>query len=410
MSAAGPPQGGEGSAARAAGKRGGIMPAVQSNVLRIVVAPDSFKESLSARAAADAIAQGILDVLPQTQVLRIPMADGGEGSLDAVLAATQGERRSAQVRNANGDPIMADWGWLGEGRAFIEMATAAGLAHIAPQARCALHATSFGVGQLILHALDAGARHVVLGLGGSACNDAGAGLLQALGARLLDCHGQALPVGGAALADLATLDVSGLDVRLRETRFSLAVDVDNVLCGPAGASAIFGPQKGASPQDVARLDAALTHFADVLARQIGVDARNVPGMGAAGGLGLPLKTLFAAEFQPGVELIAELADLDAALQNADLVFTGEGSLDHQTLLGKTPAGVARYAHARGIAVIVLAGRLGEGYQALYAQGITAAFSLVPGPVALADAYTHCAAYLRARAGDVMRLWVAARHH
>jgi len=379
----------------------------QANAMRVVIAPDSFKESLSARAAADAIAQGILDVLPQAQVLRIPMADGGEGSLDAVLAATQGERRRAQVRNANGDVITADWGWLGEGRAFIEMATAAGLAHIAPQARCALHATSFGVGQLILHALDAGARHVVLGLGGSACNDAGAGLLQALGARLLDAHGQPLPAGGAALANLAALDISGLDARLRETRFSLAVDVDNVLCGPAGASAIFGPQKGAGPQDVARLDAALAHFADVLAQTTGRDERNQPGMGAAGGLGLPLKTLFDAEFQPGVELIAELAGLDAALQGADLVLTGEGSLDHQTLLGKTPVGVARHAQALGIPVVALAGRLGEGYPALYDAGITAAFSLVPGPVTLAEACTHAASYLRARAGDVIRLWMAA---
>jgi len=377
--------------------------------MRVVVAPDSFKESLSAREAADAMAAGVLDALAHAHVLRIPMADGGEGSLDAVLAATHGTCRSAQVRNANGEPITAYWGWLGEGRAFIEMASAAGLAHIAPHARRVLHATSFGVGQLIRHALDAGARHVVLGLGGSACNDAGAGLLQALGARLCDHHGQPLPAGGAALARLARLDLSGLDARLHETRFSLAVDVDNVLCGPMGASAIFGPQKGASPQDVAQLDAALAHFADMLAQTSGRDERNTPGMGAAGGLGLPLKTLFDAQFQPGVELIAALAGLDAALQDADLVFTGEGSLDHQTLLGKTPAGVARHAHARGIPVIALAGRLGEGYQALYAAGITAAFSLVPGPVALADAYAHSAAYLRARAGDVMRLWLAARH-
>jgi len=409
MSTAGPSQGAKapsgGSATGVAVQRGGLMP----TAMRVVAAPDSFKESLSAWEAADAMAAGILDVLPQAHVLRVPMADGGEGSLDAVLAATQGARRNARVYNANRAPILADWGWLGEGRAFIEMATAAGLAHIAPQDRCALHATSFGVGQLILQALDAGARHLVLGLGGSACNDAGAGLLQALGARLLDAQDQALPAGGAALAALHTLDLSGLDARLRETRFSLAVDVDNVLCGPTGASAIFGPQKGASPQDVTQLDAALAHFADVLAHTTGRDVRNHPGMGAAGGLGLPLKTLFDAKFQPGVELIAELAGLDAALQGADLVFTGEGSLDRQTLLGKTPAGVARHAQARGIPVIALAGHLGEGYQALYAAGLTAAFSLTPGPVALADAYAHAAPYLRARAADVMRLWVAANN-
>jgi len=319
--------------------------------LRVVVAPDSFKESLSAVQVADAIAAGVLDAMPQAQVLCIPMADGGEGSLDAVLAATGGERRRAQVRNANGAEIVADWGWLGEGRAFIEMATAAGLERIAPAMRCARAASSFGVGQLILCALDAGAHHLMLGLGGSACNDAGAGLLQALGARLLDAQNQPLPAGGAALADLVTLDLSGLDVRLADTRFTLAVDVDNVLCGPAGASAIFGPQKGASLEDVAQLDAALAHFADVLAQASGQDLRNLPGMGAAGGLGLPIKALFETIFQPGVELIAALAGLDDALQRADLVFTGEGSLDRQTLLGKTPAGVARHARVRKIPVI-----------------------------------------------------------
>jgi len=373
---------------------------------RIVVAPDSFKESLSAVQAAEAIAAGVCDVLPQAQVLCIPMADGGEGSLDAVLATTRGHRCRAQVTNANGQTIMADWGDLGGNKAFIEMATAAGLEQIPPQERCALHATSVGVGQLIVQALDAGARHLVLGLGGSACNDAGAGLLQALGARLLDQHGQPLPLGGAALARLARLDLSGLDPRLQDARFALAVDVDNVLCGAAGASAIFGPQKGASPQDVIQLDAALAHFADVLAHTSGRDERNLPGMGAAGGLGLPIKTLFAADFQPGVELIAELTGLDAALEGAELVFTGEGSLDRQTLLGKTPAGVARHAQARGIPVVALAGTLGEGYAALYPAGITAAFSLTPGPIALSDACAHAAESLRARAGDVMRVWAA----
>jgi len=374
---------------------------------RIVVAPDSFKESLSAQQAADAIAHGVLDALPHAQVLRIPMADGGEGSLAAVLAATGGERRRAQVQNANGVSILADWGMLGEDRAFIEIATAAGLEQIPPRERRVLAATSFGVGQLIRHALDAGARHLILGLGGSACNDAGAGLLQALGARLLDQHGQDLPPGGAALARLAQIDLSGLDPRLPSARLALAVDVDNVLCGSSGASAVFAPQKGASAQDVAQLDAALAHFADVLARHTGQDLRNLPGMGAAGGLAFPLKTLFSAALQPGVELIAALAGLDAALRGADLVLTGEGRLDRQTLLGKTPAGVARHAQALGVPVIAIAGTLGEGYQELYAAGITAAFSLVPGPVSLERACLHAAHYLRARTRDVTRLWVEA---
>jgi len=378
--------------------------------MRIVVAPDSFKESLSAAQAAAAIAGAILEVLPQAQVLRIPMADGGEGSLNAVLAASGGNRRSASVLNANGQTVLADWGCLNQGRAFIEMATAAGLEQVPPAARCACTATSYGVGQLILHALDAGARHIILGLGGSACNDAGAGMLQALGTRLLDAQGKTLAPGGAALIHLAHLDLSGLDPRLYAVHFQLAVDVNNVLCGPSGASAVFGPQKGASAEDVVRLDAALAHFADVLAQQTGRDVRHLPGVGAAGGLGLPLKSLFNTDFQPGVDLVAQLVALDGALQGADLVFTGEGKLDHQTLSGKTPAGVARYAQAHGVPVLAIAGHLDTGYQALYAQGITAAFSLAPGPVALHDAYTNVAAYLHARTVDIMRLWQAARIH
>lgn len=375
--------------------------------MRIVIAPDSFKESLSAVEAAQAIARGVQDAAPQAQVVCVPMADGGEGSLDAVLAATGGQRRCAPVRNANGQTVMADWGWLGEGRAFIEIATAAGLEQISPSQRRVRDAGSFGVGQLIVEALDAGADHIVLGLGGSACNDAGAGMLQALGARLLDAEGHDLPPGGVALARLHAIEFDGLDVRLGETRFHLAVDVDNTLCGPRGASAIFGPQKGATPQDVADLDAALSHFADMLAMHVGKDERNLAGMGAAGGLGLPIKMLTQAEFQPGVELVAGLAGLDNALQGACLAFTGEGSMDRQTLLGKTPAGVARHAKALGIPVIGIAGRLGEGYQALYDAGITAAFSLAPGPVALEDACANAADYLRARAADAMRLWLAA---
>jgi glycerate kinase len=376
--------------------------------MHVVVAPDSFKESLAAEKVAQAIADGVRDALPSATVVCIPMADGGEGSLDAVLAASGGERRWAKVRNANNQEVDACWGWLDDGNAFIEMAAAAGLEQIPARQRKPLDASSYGVGQLIHHALEAGARRIVLGLGGSACNDAGAGLLQALGVRLLDEAGQPLPPGGAALRRLASISLDDIDPRLLCVGFELAVDVDNPLCGPTGASAIFGPQKGASAADVATLDQALAHFASVCAKHFGKDEQNVPGMGAAGGLGFAIKTCFSARLRPGVELIAELAGLVPALEGADLVFTGEGRMDAQTLSGKTPAGVARYASQRGIPVIAIAGSLGEGYEALYNIGVTAAFSLAPGPIALDQACEHAAIYLRERARDCTRLWLAAR--
>ncbi len=375
--------------------------------MRVVIAPDSFKESLSAWDVSQAIARGVREAEPYADVVCVPMADGGEGSLDAVLAATSGERRHARVRNANGQDCDASWAWLGDGKAFIEMAAAAGLEQIPPAQRRPLEASSYGVGQLISQALDAGARHIVLGLGGSASNDAGAGLLQALGAHLLDDGGNELPVGGAALQHLAHISVEGLDPRLKDASFEIAVDVDNPLCGPRGASAIFGPQKGATADDVAVLDAALAHFAQICATQLGKDEKDTPGMGAAGGLGFAVKTCFTAKFRPGVELIAELSGLASALEATDLVFTGEGRMDAQTLLGKTPAGVAKYASRRGIPVIAIAGSLGEGYEALYEIGITAAFSLAPGPITLEHACQNTSEFLRQRARDCTRLWLAA---
>ncbi len=377
--------------------------------MRVVIAPDSFKESLSAAGVASAIAEGVRDVVPDAITVCVPMADGGEGSLDAVLAATSGERRKARVQDANGHPCDASWGWLGEGRAFIEMAAAAGLEQIPPAERKPLQASSYGVGQLIKEALDAGATHIVIGLGGSATNDAGAGLLQALGVRLLDRDGHELPAGGAALKMLDRISTDDADHRLSEVEFEIAVDVDNPLCGERGASAIFGPQKGANPEQVEQLDAALAHFADVCARQFGKDERDVPGMGAAGGLGFAIKTCFSARFRPGVELVAELSGLAAALQGADLVFTGEGRMDAQTLLGKTPAGVARYASRQGIPVLAIVGSLGDGYEALYQVGITAAFSLAPGPITLEQACRDAKSYLRQRAGDCMRVWLSGRN-
>jgi glycerate kinase len=290
------------------------------------------------------------------------------------------------------------------------MAAAAGLEHIKVKDRDPMRATSFGVGELIKHALDAGAKHIVLGLGGSATNDAGAGMLQALGLGLFEANGTRLQSGGEALSRLSRIDSSGLDKRLRDVTITIASDVNNPLCGIKGASAIFGPQKGATPAQVQTLDAALGHFADCCMRHLGSDSRELPGAGSAGGLGFAAHSWMGATFRPGVEVVAEIGGLAEAVQGASLVITGEGRLDAQTLLGKTPMGVATIARHAGVPVIAIAGSLGKDYQELYAAGIYAAFSLVSGPCTLQEACEQASTLLEDRAQDIMRLWLAARHH
>lgn len=372
--------------------------------MKIVIAPDSFKESLSAPDVAEAIARGWRRVFPQAEVLLRPLADGGEGTVDAVLAATAGERRECRVEGPLGEPTLAHWGWLDDATAVIEMASASGL-HLVPRdRRDATRSSSRGTGELIRAALDAGARKIILGLGGSANNDAGAGLLGALGVRFLAADGEELAPGGAALAGLHSLDLGGLDPRLVDVAVEVAADVDNPLCGPRGASAVFGPQKGASAEQVAQLDAALAHFAKVVAATLGEDFSRVPGVGAAGGLGFAARAFLRARFRPGIELVAELAGLADALVGADLVLTGEGRLDAQSLHGKTPVGVARIARQAGVPVVALAGSLGDGYQRLHDAGIDAAFSLAPGPISLEQACAGAAAELEARAEQIARLW------
>lgn len=376
--------------------------------MKIVIAPDSFKESISAPAAAEAIARGVKAAIPGAQTVCVPMADGGEGTVEAVLAAASGEARMQTVNDALGHKVDAVWGMLADGTAVIEMAAASGLELIAPARRDPMRASSHGVGELILAALDAGARHIILGLGGSATNDAGAGMLTALGARLLDAEGHSLPPGGGALARIASIDIHGLDPRLAGARIDVASDVDNPLCGPQGASHVFGPQKGATPAQVHELDQALERFADICARSLGADHRDAPGAGAAGGLGFAAKAFLDARFRPGVDIVAELGGLAQAVEGATLVFTGEGRMDAQTLRGKTPAGVARIARQAGVPVVALAGSLGEGYEALHACGISAAFSLAPGPITLQQALNDAERLLHDRARDVMQLWMAAQ--
>ncbi|MCJ1885341.1 glycerate kinase [Pseudomonas sp. LA21] len=376
--------------------------------MKVVIAPDSFKESLSAPEVAQAIARGWLRARPADEMLLRPMADGGEGTVDAVLAAKPGERRECRVCGPLGQPVTAHWGWLDDGTAVIEMAAASGLHWVPERKRDATRTTSRGTGELMREALDAGARKIILGLGGSATNDAGLGLLQALGARFHDAQGAELGAGGAVLGTLMEIDLSGLDPRLQQVEIEVAADVNNPLCGPHGASAVFGPQKGASPAQVEELDAALRHFAEVAARTLGEDHSLFSGVGAAGGLGFASRAFLKARFRPGIELVAELSGLEQALQGAGLVITGEGRLDGQSLHGKTPVGVARLARRAGVPVVALAGSLGEGLAELRGEGIEAAFSLVPGPMSLAQACSQAATELESRAEALARFWSLAQ--
>jgi len=377
--------------------------------MKIVIAPDSFKDSLSAEKVADAIAAGLADVMPHAQLVKCPMADGGEGTVEAIVAAGNGQLRRNHVQGPLGAPVEAHWGWLPDSRtAIIEMAEASGLQLLKPEQRNACITSTFGTGELIKAALDAGARRVILAIGGSATNDAGAGALQALGLGLFDAQGNSLPRGGLALAHVARIERSGLDPRLAEVRFEIAADVNNPLCGEHGASAIFGPQKGASAEQVQLLDQALGHFADHCANVLPKDVRHEPGSGAAGGLGFAAKAFLGAQFRAGVEVVAELVGLAEAVKGADLVITGEGRFDAQTLRGKTPFGVASIARAEGVPVVVLAGTLGEGYQALYEHGINAAFAIASGPMTLQDACARAAPLLTDRARDIARLLILAR--
>ncbi|MCL1530784.1 glycerate kinase [Xanthomonas nasturtii] len=369
--------------------------------MKILIAPDTYKESLSALEVATQIEAGFRAVFPQWHYTKLPMADGGEGTVDALIAATGGRVMACTVRGPLGTPVQASFGLTGDGgTAVIEMAAASGLALVPPAQRAPLHTSTAGVGELILAALDAGARHLIIGLGGSATNDGGAGMAQVLGARLLDTQGAAIGAGGGALAALAHVATDGLDARLRQCRIEVACDVDNPLIGPSGASAVFGPQKGATAAMVSQLDANLQHYADVLQRDLGMRLHALPGGGAAGGLGAALVAFAGAQLRPGVELVAQALGLDALIAQADLVITGEGRIDSQSLRGKTPVGVARLAQRHGIPVIAIAGSLGNGAAQLSAHGIAAMFAVVPGACSVEQALADAATNVRAAARNV----------
>ena len=370
---------------------------------RYLCAPDSFKESLTAMEAARAMAQGIENADHDAEVRCLPMADGGEGTARALVDATGGSMRAVPVHDPLGRPVEGHFGLLADGTtAVVETAEASGLALLEAKERNPLIASSYGTGELMLAAVRSGAKRIIVGLGGSATNDAGAGLLQALGVRLLDGNGNDLAHGGAALANLTTIDISTMDPALKNVAITAACDVTNPLTGPTGASAVFGPQKGASKDDVATLDASLAHFAQVIDSQLGVAVNDVPGAGAAGGIGAALKGFLNAEFRPGIAIVIEQSGLDAAAQWADVVFTGEGSIDFQTKFGKTPAGVAETAKRHGKPVIAVAGHIGTGIDELHEVGIDAVFGIAPGAASLSELLADAAANVTRTTEQIVR--------
>ena len=378
--------------------------------MRVVIAPDKFKGSLTALEAAEAMARGLSRVDPSSEIDRVPMADGGEGTVAALVAATGGSYRTVTVTGPLGDPVVASFGLLGDGRtAVLEMASASGLWLVPPALRDPLRATTRGTGQLLLAALEAGARRVIVGIGGSATNDGGAGLGQALGFRLLDTHGRELEPGGGELDRLARIERTDQVAVLGSATIAVACDVTNPLCGPQGASAVYGPQKGATPEMVERLDRNLGHFADIVARDLDVAVRDIPGSGAAGGLGGGLVAFAGGRLEGGVNLVIEAVNLRERLHAADLCLTGEGALDGQSAFGKTAVGVARLAHSLGCPTLAIAGSIGPGAEAVLEQGVDAYFSICPGPVHIDEAIEKASELLENATAQAVRAFLAGRN-
>ncbi|MGV7962931.1 glycerate kinase [Photorhabdus tasmaniensis] len=373
--------------------------------MKIVIAPDSFKESLSALQVAEAIEQGFREIYPRAEYIKLPMADGGEGTVESMVAATDGQVIHLSVTGPLNQAVDSFFGVLGDGKtAVIEMAAASGLHLVSMEKRNPLITTTYGTGELILAALNKGVSKIILGIGGSATNDGGAGMMQALGARLLDDCGEELRAGGAALSQLAEIDLSGLDPRLSQTEIIVACDVTNPLCGEFGASAIFGPQKGATPEMVKELDAALRHYGEKIEFLTKTKVMDVPGTGAAGGMGASLLGWLNAKLQPGIDIVISTLELEKVVQGADLVITGEGRIDSQTVYGKTPIGVACIAKKYAIPTVALVGGMSQDYNVVHEHGLDAVFSIMPGVCSLSDALACGHQNLRVTARNVAAVW------
>ncbi|MBY6037141.1 glycerate kinase [Fictibacillus nanhaiensis] len=374
--------------------------------MKIVIAPDSFKESMSAAEVCVAIEAGFRKVLPHAQYVQVPVGDGGEGTVQSVVDATSGEIVKVHVTGPLGNPVEAFYGLTGDGKtAVIEMAAASGL-HLVPiEMRNPLVTTTRGTGELILHALEHRVERIVLGLGGSATNDGGAGMAQALGVKFLDLNGEELRPGGGALSELVSIDVSGMDERLKSVHVDVACDVTNPLTGPLGASAVFGPQKGATPEMVGFLNSCLKTYAEVVERDLGVAVDELPGAGAAGGLGAGVVAFLDGNLQSGIHLVLDVIGFDEKVAGADLVITGEGRMDAQTVHGKAPVGVAKRAKliAGDVPVVAIAGSIGGDYNTVFEHGIDAVFSVVNGAISLEEALLNGRENVEKTAENIARM-------
>ena len=377
--------------------------------MKIIIAPDSYKESLTAMEVATAIEAGFRQVMPDAEYIKLPMADGGEGTVQSLVDASNGTIIEHQVTGPLGEQVPAFFGLMGDDKtAVIEMAAASGLHLVSPNLRNPMLTTSYGTGELILAALDHGVDHIIVGIGGSATNDGGIGMAQALGVQLLDNKGQALGFGGQALAQLATIDISHIDPRLAHIKLEVACDVDNPLCGKKGASHIFGPQKGATPAMVAELDQHLAHYAAIIKRDLAIDVKDMAGAGAAGGMGAALLGLFNAQLRSGIEIVIDAVHLGNIIKDADLVITGEGRIDSQTIHGKTPIGVARTAKKYHKPVIGIAGCLSQDCGVVYDHGIDAVFSVVPAAMSLEHAFNNAAVNVELTARNIAAIYCLGR--
>lgn len=377
--------------------------------MKVVIAPDSFKESLTAKQVCDSIQAGLARVWPDAKFVAIPVADGGEGTVQSLVDATQGRLVEVKVMGPQGKRVEAFYGMLGDNQtAVIEMAAASGLHHVPLVQRDPKLTTSFGTGELIRHALDQGVTKLIIGLGGSATNDGGVGMLAALGARFTNADGDPIQLTGGGLRELTHIDLQDFDPRLQNCDILVACDVNNPLCGDKGASAVFGPQKGATPEDIQLLDGALRQFGLLTAKVTGKMVLESAGAGAAGGMGAALLAYTEARVRPGIEIVLETVQLAHQVSDADLVITGEGRIDSQTVHGKTPMGVAKVAKRFDVPVLALCGCTGDNYQAVYQCGIDAVFAAVPRAMSLEDALKESDFNLADLAENVARLWVLSK--
>lgn len=370
--------------------------------MKVVVAPDSFKGSISAREVCNSISKGIYRVFPNAEVHKVPLADGGEGTMENMVYSSSGDFKVVNVKDPLGRDIEGSYGVIDDQKVIIEMAQASGLPLISEEERNPLRASSYGTGQLISHALDHGYRQFIIGLGGSATNDAGTGMLRALGVKFYGEKGVSLPEGGEALQDLQYIDETELDPRIREASFTIASDVTNKLCGPKGASAIFGPQKGASSLMVEKLDQSLNHFAKIVSEKKGIDMLDLEGGGAAGGMGASLITFLGAKLKNGIDVVMEGIGFSEIIRGADLIISGEGKLDQQTLGGKVIHGVTRASQKDQIPVLALCGSLQVDGHQMNQLGIVSAYSIIPRPCSLEEAIHHTPEWISDKTENIMR--------